>query len=151
MTSIFRSAIDRAGFPTVVVSLGIVFPLSTTVLFRQAYRTVVRLIISFLIAGELRVIRTVLGRIYKAFASGGSLSWIEAVNSAPIFVVLFGPSQREKALTGALSNLGRKSLSCAPAVVLAVLNLGSSSLRMILPIEMIDKGWTVFWRAMRVR
>jgi hypothetical protein len=150
MTSICRSAIDRARFPA-VASLNVEFPLAIKVLFRQAYRAAVLPLISFPILGGLRAIRAVLGGSYGAFTRDGSLTWIEAVNSIPMFVVLFCLSRCKCVLSGDFSNLGGKSLSCALVVVLAVLNRGLSPSRIILPIGMIDEGRTVFRRAMRVR
>lgn len=134
-----------------VIGLLIVSPMLITIMFGEAYRAAVPLVVYFLIAGGLQAIRTVVGGVFKAFARGGSLAWIEAVNSILMFVVLFGLARREGAMAGALSHLISASLSCALAFVLAVLNLGLSPTRLILPLGLIDQGRAVFRRSMRAR
>jgi O-antigen/teichoic acid export membrane protein len=114
-------------------------------LFGDAYRSAAPLVAYFLVAGALQAVRNVLGGMFKAFARGGSLAWIETVNSVLMLLVIVGLARREGALAGALAHLISAAVSISLALYLAARNLGLSPVRMISPAAAFKEGHAL-WR-----
>ncbi len=120
-------------------------PWLVTLLFGDAYRSAAPLVAYFLVAGALQAVRNVLGGMFKAFARGGSLAWIETVNSVLMLLVIVGLARREGALAGALAHLISAAVSISLALYLAARNLGLSPVRMISPAAAFKEGHAL-WR-----